>query len=284
MSLEKCRECKKEISSEVKVCPNCGVKNPFKKKRTWKFYALLIFIVFIVVSIMDNKYADKSINTANLIKDDKSLFTEKELKVYTAIVKDDLRNLVNSGKSVYSKNVKHLIVSANTIQRDYEKNEINADLKYKNKDLIVNGKIKSIKKDVYNNPYLELYGGTNQFLSPNANFNDKYINWLSSLKRNQKVKIVCLSSKLFGGSVYLEDCIPSNDWIENTTINIINSTPLLLDDKILKLQDTIELIKIITPKLKETSACFNNKTNSCIKEIEKIIPTIKKEIQAIKNK
>ena len=30
MSLKKCKECKQEISTDVKVCPNCGSKKPFK--------------------------------------------------------------------------------------------------------------------------------------------------------------------------------------------------------------------------------------------------------------
>ena len=32
MSMKPCRECKKEISSEAKTCPNCGVKKPHRDK------------------------------------------------------------------------------------------------------------------------------------------------------------------------------------------------------------------------------------------------------------
>ena len=32
MSMKPCRECKKEISSEAKTCPNCGVKKPHRRK------------------------------------------------------------------------------------------------------------------------------------------------------------------------------------------------------------------------------------------------------------
>lgn len=63
MALKKCRECGKEISSSVKSCPHCGVKNPVKKsfirkiiETIWllkefnlkKFnYILCLFVLFI---------------------------------------------------------------------------------------------------------------------------------------------------------------------------------------------------------------------------------------------
>lgn len=45
MAVAKCRECKHEISTEAKVCPNCGVKKPYRKE--WKDMPLWqkIFVV-----------------------------------------------------------------------------------------------------------------------------------------------------------------------------------------------------------------------------------------------
>ena len=31
MALKSCRECKKKVSTEANVCPNCGVPNPTKR-------------------------------------------------------------------------------------------------------------------------------------------------------------------------------------------------------------------------------------------------------------
>lgn len=59
MSLIKCRECNKEISSEAKICPNCGVKNPFKKKRTWKDYVFALIFGLIVVAIFGESGTEK---------------------------------------------------------------------------------------------------------------------------------------------------------------------------------------------------------------------------------
>jgi RNA polymerase subunit RPABC4/transcription elongation factor Spt4 len=45
MAMAKCRECKHEISTEAKICPNCGVKKPYRKE--WKDMPLWqkIFVV-----------------------------------------------------------------------------------------------------------------------------------------------------------------------------------------------------------------------------------------------
>jgi hypothetical protein len=43
--MAKCRECKHEISTEAKICPNCGIKKPYRKE--WKDMPLWqkIFVV-----------------------------------------------------------------------------------------------------------------------------------------------------------------------------------------------------------------------------------------------
>ncbi|MGN6831098.1 zinc-ribbon domain-containing protein [Paucibacter sp. M5-1] len=49
MALGKCRECGKEVSSEAKACPHCGVAKPIRKKvgvLGWMAVALVGFAVF----------------------------------------------------------------------------------------------------------------------------------------------------------------------------------------------------------------------------------------------
>ncbi|MBU0924434.1 OB-fold putative lipoprotein [bacterium] len=283
MSLVKCRECKKEISSEAKICPHCGIEKPTKKGITFLQVFLLMIFTIIALVIFDSD-SKKKVDTDKLVKSEDALFSEKELKLFTILMRDDINSIFKGGTPLYLTKTNYIVVSSDSIQKDYEKNEINADEKYKNKDLIVNAKIKSIDKDVYNNAYLSLYGGTNQFLNPQAKFKDGYISWLSNLNKNQNITIVCESSKMFGGSVYLDDCIPSSNWIENKTIELINNTHKLLKNDNLELQVTIKFIKMITPKLLDSSGCFNDNSDSCIKELKKIMPTVKKEMEEIKGK
>lgn len=50
MSMIKCRECGKEVSSEAKTCPNCGVATPHKMGLFKKFiFTVIGFFVFIIV-------------------------------------------------------------------------------------------------------------------------------------------------------------------------------------------------------------------------------------------
>ncbi|MDD2894969.1 MAG: hypothetical protein PHG81_03015 [Aliarcobacter sp.] len=203
--------------------------------------------------------------------------SENEQKVYGNMINEDLKALINSGKTIFSKIINFTVVSADTIQKDYEKNEIFADEKYKNKILIVDGKIKSINKDMFNNAYLSLYGGKNQFINPQAQFKNGHISWLSKLSSNQKVKIVCYSSRMIGGMAYLKDCIPSDVWIDDTTKEIIDNSEKLSKNENLNIKKMIDFVKLVTQKLPEKSSCFKDSSNSsCIKEIEKIFSSMKK--------
>lgn len=203
--------------------------------------------------------------------------SEKEQKVYKVIINDDLKVLMNSGNSVFKSIINFTSVNADTIQKDYEKNEIFADEKYKNKILIVDAKIKSINKDMFNNAYLSLYGGTNQFITPQAQFKNGHINWLSKLTKNQKIKIVCYSSRMVGGMAYLRECIPSDVWINDTTKEIIDNTENLSKNENLNIKGMINAIKLITSKLSDNSSCFSNdSSSSCKKEIDKVLSSVKK--------
>jgi len=61
MALVNCKECNKEVSKDAKVCPHCGVKKPYKAKRTWKEYAIALIIGLIVVGIFGESESDKAI-------------------------------------------------------------------------------------------------------------------------------------------------------------------------------------------------------------------------------
>lgn len=60
MALVKCKECGKEISSTVKVCPSCG----YKKKPSKLTYFIVIILGVIIGSVyLTNKHDYSSIET-----------------------------------------------------------------------------------------------------------------------------------------------------------------------------------------------------------------------------
>lgn len=52
MALIKCKECKKELSSMVKMCPNCGEITEYGKKSKRKFIKMITLAIAIIVVIV----------------------------------------------------------------------------------------------------------------------------------------------------------------------------------------------------------------------------------------
>lgn len=49
MAIGTCRECGKEVSSEAKICPHCGVKQPIRKSNTGCLVALGVLVLLFVI-------------------------------------------------------------------------------------------------------------------------------------------------------------------------------------------------------------------------------------------
>jgi hypothetical protein len=96
-------------------------------------------------------------------------------------------------------------VSADTLVKEYEANEVSADAKFKNKTLEVNGTINAIGKDILDTPYITLQGGSNMFLGLQCMFSKSDQSSLINLKKSQKITVRGeVSGKL--GNVLLNDC------------------------------------------------------------------------------
>lgn len=50
MALKPCRECKKEVSTEAKICPHCGCDKPVPKKVSWVGWIAVGLVAFVVYS------------------------------------------------------------------------------------------------------------------------------------------------------------------------------------------------------------------------------------------
>ncbi len=92
MALVKCVECKKEISSSVKVCPYCGKKDPTVGVKEYfiGFIILVLIILFIpqFCSDSNNKNIDSAKSSSNTISSEPSNETsEKEIILYGKVKK-----------------------------------------------------------------------------------------------------------------------------------------------------------------------------------------------------
>jgi hypothetical protein len=68
MSLRPCTECKREISTEAKVCPNCGKKNPTARPNSTALgcAGLLAFVFLIGLCSKDQRSVGSSSGTADV--------------------------------------------------------------------------------------------------------------------------------------------------------------------------------------------------------------------------
>ena len=88
MALIKCKECKKEISSDAKQCPGCGYK---KKETSWLFIA---FVIFLILGAIGSLFGDKDKGETGT----KKLLSEKRYENAT----QSQKNCVNTfGQGVY---------------------------------------------------------------------------------------------------------------------------------------------------------------------------------------
>ncbi len=277
MSLVKCNTCGKEISSDAKTCPNCGTTKPFNNSNKKLLIIIgIAFVAVLIISSIFNKNNTKS--STDLSKPtseiEKPIFTEKEAKVYSVLVNNDLELLVSGDNSVFAEQDvivnKPIVITSNLLQSEYEKNEVAADQKFKGKTVAVTGVVKSLDKTIGDSISIGMNGGSNMFIHPRAEMSVGYENWVASLNKGDSVGLVCQVKGMIIGAVYLDECIPSYDWAEQTTAVIIESTPEGIKNNNNFFVKFVNVTKEITSKLKPDSKCFKAETsNECLEEINK---------------
>ena len=279
MALVKCKECGKEISSTVKVCPHCCYK-----KKPSKITYLIVLIIGIIGGYiyLSNKhdFAGKEIKEQAKVQE-KNLFTEIESNVFRAIIEDEIEVTADGGESsLVEMNVLVLpqSVTADKLQKDYEKNEVKADNEYKNKNLLITGKIDAIQKDAFNNMLLKLVGGNNMFLYPSATINKKYADWVSGLNKGNTVKLVCKGRGFVIGTASLDDCVPFYNWIESQNVGakILNDYKNNPEGNT---KNIISVVKGVGQKLDINGFCSTATFDSkkCLNEVSKAIEKLKQE-------
>ena len=115
MALVKCKECDKEISSSVKICPHCG------KKRSQEVSAAIVVLALVGVGwFLYNKFSDA-----------------------TSTVSDSVAqtSAATANRPIYK-------TSAEALFAEYEDNEVATDQKIGNAIVEVSGIIDSIDKDI----------------------------------------------------------------------------------------------------------------------------------------
>jgi TonB family protein len=96
-------------------------------------------------------------------------------------------------------------VSAPKLWADYQANEVAADNVYKGRELIVEGQVASINKDVVDDAYV-LLSTYNEFESVHAELNSQYEPQAASLQIGQIITVRCEGGGMILASPFLKDC------------------------------------------------------------------------------
>lgn len=99
-----------------------------------------------------------------------------------------------------------ITVSAEQLRKDYKANEVSADERYRGKPLLVTGAVKAIKKDILDNPYVQL-STSNMFETVDAHFADGAAAALGKLAPGNKTTVRCVGDNVLIGSPQLKDCV-----------------------------------------------------------------------------
>ena len=286
MALVKCEECGKEISSNVKVCPHCG----YKRKRGIWFYIMIFLVAIIILAIIGSNNDDSKLGTNSTSQEKSSSSTVKkelylnevEANIFHTLIQNQTEALINGGEPIFSNDENIVIprvVSANVIQLEYEKNEINADNLFKNKVLLVSGKVINISKNSSNEPSLSLLGGSNPYMTPSAKMKKEYIDWASNLSKGTEVQMICKINDFIIGSVKLHNCIPFDSWFNEQDWGKI-TLDAYKNNTSKRADEMIEFVKTVASKIDVNKTSCKDATfdsGECIDEIGSIRDLIEEE-------
>lgn len=105
-------------------------------------------------------------------------------------------------------------VQAERLFLDYQRNEVAADQKYRDKHLLVTGIVTSVNKDFTDKVYLTL-GTSNMFMDVHANLEPSEVAHAGELSKGEEVTVLCSGGMMMVGSPMLHDCVFHNAQTES---------------------------------------------------------------------
>ena len=223
MALIKCYECEKEISDSAAACPHCGAPVKDETNSAWVdtvederqvsfllVVGIVVLPVFFVWFLLRNGYSKSSrIWGFGYLILSILFFTysgEKETQTTLNETQETTVITANDESMPGRPAAKELnVFTAQNIADAYESNTVAADRQFKNKWLIVSGKVDSINTDVFDDAYVTL-AVDNRFNGPQAKFIKTEEDKLAGLKNGQDIKAICLGNGDVVKTPMLIDC------------------------------------------------------------------------------
>lgn len=136
------------------------------------------------------------------------LLNEKSVEVLTRYIKEDVEVSFIGGKSLIPIEFSDIPkTTSREVSAAYKENEVKSDMIYKNKIIFLSETVYGINAGVFDSMYITL---SDSFSSPQARFRESERQYVSELKRNQKIKIICTGAGMTLGSVMFSECFSMN--------------------------------------------------------------------------
>jgi len=179
MAMKSCKECKKEISTDAKQCPNCGKKNPTGGISKIKI-GLGVLAVLVVIRAASGGGGSSGASTSNT-------------------------SIAGSPAPAQAPTRVAMSVDNRKLWKDYDANEVAADGTYKGQLLKVTGVVASIDKDFMDDIVLHL-ASPNEFMNTMASMEKAETAKSGALSKGQTVALLCTGNGRVVGTPALRDC------------------------------------------------------------------------------
>lgn len=216
-------------------------------------------------------------------KTEKQVLTTHEESVLKVLIKADIHSWLDHEESVIADNnilELPITVKSSDYADTYKADRSAADQKFKDKQIIITGKVKYVVKTESQNNIIVLNGGKDVFLYPHAQMSDLHNSYVDHIAENDNVALLCISGDAYDVIIKLSGCEPISgfpaisgwiDKVQNDVITIVNSN----EDHDVKLDYFANTAKEIASKLSKDSECFkiDGDEDKCRQEINQVINT-----------
>lgn len=238
-------------------------------------WIVLVFLALIVVGMIAGRKegVKEEANTSNnneVVNNNsetaKYVLNEKEVKIFNAMLQDDIDAFLEGGDSMLSTSL--ITTTSLDVAKAYEDNQVAADQKYYKKEILVSGIIEGINSGLGNEPYITL-DGTNPFLAPQIHFDNPNIDKIASLSKGQKIAFVCKGGGAVVSAPMFKDCLLAEDFVVSEVEKIKPQMKDFLNGESPKTEliSNLTVISILVARvLPDNSECYSG-GKSCSKEI-----------------
>lgn len=235
----------------------------------------MIKIIYIIVVLFIFTGCETSSKT-----EIQTLSTHEE-SVLKILIKADIYSWLDHDESIIADNnilELPITVKSSDYADAYKADRSAADQKFKDKQIIITGKVKYVVKMTSENNIIVLNGGKDVFLYPRAQMSDLHNSYVDHIDENYSVALLCVSGDANDVMIKLSGCEPIGgfpaisgwiDKVQNDVISIVNSNK----EHDINLDYFVNTAKEIASKLSKDSECFkiDGNEDKCREEINHIL-------------